>query len=158
MNHNHIDLNQLEALANGDGRPLNVSAGDWRALIIVAYFTGLRGCDLQRLWSAHIDFAAGTLSMVLLKTGKPVCLPLHPIAAMHLPQLRSVNGITFSFVTKARGIITGLRRLAYESIESVAPETAPALLGHGGADVNFERLRAAVAAMPFPLAWKGGVE
>lgn len=47
-----------------------------RAMILMAYDAGLRGCDILNLRLNDIDWKNSTLSITQKKTGKPVVLPL----------------------------------------------------------------------------------
>ena len=47
-----------------------------RAMILMAYDAGLRGCDILNLKLKDIDWKNSTLSIIQKKTGKPVILPL----------------------------------------------------------------------------------
>lgn len=59
----------------------------WKALIVTAYFTGLRRGDLFRLRHEQIDLERGELRFVASKTGKPDAFPLHPIACEHIGRI-----------------------------------------------------------------------
>lgn len=47
-----------------------------RAIILLAYDSGLRWCDIRDLKLEDIDWNEGTVSVIQKKTGKPVFLPL----------------------------------------------------------------------------------
>lgn len=47
-----------------------------RAIILLSYDTGLRGCDTRNLKLEDIDWKESTVSIIQKKTGKPVILPL----------------------------------------------------------------------------------
>ena len=52
--------------------------GDWRAAILLGYYTGARLSDVSNMrWSA-IDWSNKIIRFTASKTGKPVTLPLHP--------------------------------------------------------------------------------
>jgi integrase len=59
---------------------------EWRALILLGYFTGGRLIDLARLTWAAWDREANTLGFKQ-KTGGLVVLPVHPELAQHLQRL-----------------------------------------------------------------------
>jgi integrase len=66
---------------------VDAASGEWKTLILLAYFTGQRLGDCCALeWSA-VDFAAGTVSFVQKKTGEHVVVPLHPEIQRHLEAL-----------------------------------------------------------------------
>lgn len=50
-----------------------------RAIILLAMFTGLRGCDIIGLKFSDIDWNKAIIRICQKKTGKEVCLPLRPI-------------------------------------------------------------------------------
>lgn len=50
-----------------------------RAIMIVAMFTGLRGCDIAKLKFSNIDWEHETICVCQKKTGREVSLPLRPI-------------------------------------------------------------------------------
>lgn len=50
-----------------------------RAIMILAMFTGLRGCDIAQLKFSDIDWKHGTICICQKKTGREVSLPLRPI-------------------------------------------------------------------------------
>jgi integrase len=66
--------------------------GDWKGVIMCAYFTGLRLKDVTELrWSA-IDWSAQTIAVETRKTRKDVTLPLHQqFAAWLKKQTRGIG-------------------------------------------------------------------
>lgn len=49
-----------------------------RAIGILLYFTGLRGCDIAKLQFEDIDWEKDEIHLVQSKTGNPISLPLTP--------------------------------------------------------------------------------
>ena len=70
---------------------VDAGEGEWPTLILLAYYTGARLSDCCRLQWEAVDLAAGTLTYVQSKTGKPVTVPLHPDLSAHLNKLASVD-------------------------------------------------------------------
>lgn len=50
-----------------------------KAILILAMYTGLRGCDIRGLDLDNIDWTKNLIHIVQSKTGNPVTLPLRPI-------------------------------------------------------------------------------
>ena len=72
-------------------RLIDNAEGDWRGLILCAYYTGLRLRDCSELrWNA-IDWQAETITVTTRKTRKTVVVPIHPQFAAWLK--RQTRGI-----------------------------------------------------------------
>ena len=56
---------------------VDTAEGEWKTLILLAYFTGARLCDCCRMAWADVDLGAGTLTYTQAKTGEKVTVPLH---------------------------------------------------------------------------------
>ena len=56
-----------------------VAEGDWKGLILSAYFTAGRLLDLVKLTWSDIDLSRKTITFVQRKTGSSVQIPLHPL-------------------------------------------------------------------------------
>jgi len=56
---------------------VDAAAGEWKFLIMLAYFTGARLGDCCRMQWEGVDMAAETLTYVQSKTGAKVTTPLH---------------------------------------------------------------------------------
>jgi integrase len=66
------------------GQLIAAADGDWKGLILLAYYTGGRLRDLANLrWNA-IDLKRTIITFTPSKTGKPVAIPLHPDLERHL--------------------------------------------------------------------------
>jgi integrase len=57
---------------------LDVAQGDWRGLILAAYFTGARQGDLARLTWDAINFEERSITFAQTKTGAKIKIPIHP--------------------------------------------------------------------------------
>ena len=67
---------------------LSIAEGDWRAAILMGYYTGLRLGDVQDLVWTQLDLKAEQLSIKTRKTKRMVIIPL---AATLTTFLRSIN-------------------------------------------------------------------
>jgi integrase len=65
---------------------------DWRGMILLAYFTGLRLRDCSELRWSSVDLDNLTLTVKTRKTGKTVTVPIHPnFAAWLKKQTRGIG-------------------------------------------------------------------
>jgi integrase len=65
---------------------------DWRGMIMLGYFTGLRLRDCSELRWSNVDLPELTITVTTQKTGKDVTVPLHPqFAAWLLKQTRGIG-------------------------------------------------------------------
>jgi integrase/recombinase XerC len=65
--------------------------GDWRTLILVGNFTGLRLGDCAKLEWRGVDLTAGSITTTMQKTGKPITIPMHPALLEHFGKLASTD-------------------------------------------------------------------
>jgi integrase len=65
----------------------DAAEGEWRTLILVAYFTGQRLSDCTRMAWADLDLAGGIWTLKQGKTGAALAVPLHPELLTHLESL-----------------------------------------------------------------------
>lgn len=155
----------------------------WRALLVTAYTTGLRRCDLFALTWDQLDLQAATMDFTSRKTGKADLWPLHPSAVAHLARIRRLddgrvfrgmyNGGTGGLYKPLRRILEiadvepfglhDLRRTGASLIEQVAPGLGPEFLQHaprGVSDVSYlnryDSLRAALEKLPLPDGFRAG--
>ena len=52
--------------------------GDWKAVILLGYYTGARLRDVANMRWQSVDWARRVIAFTPSKTGKPVTVPLHP--------------------------------------------------------------------------------
>ena len=57
---------------------VDTAEGEWKLLIMLAYFTGARLSDCARMQWDGVDLGEGTLTYTQAKTGAKVFTPLHP--------------------------------------------------------------------------------
>ncbi len=65
--------------------------GEWKTLILLAYFTGARLSDCCRMEWGSVDLTQGTLRYRQSKTRKPVLVPIHGDLQKHLEELASTD-------------------------------------------------------------------
>src|ERR1017187_5367443 len=70
---------------------VDAAAGEWKTLILLAYYTGARLGDCCRATWADVDLGAGTLTYTQAKTGAKVTVPLHPDLLAHLNTLAGTD-------------------------------------------------------------------
>ena len=92
-----VDLPARDSVERGTFTPEEVkllvdeAAGEWKTLILMAYYTGARLSDCCHMEWNGVDLAAGTLIYVQRKTGKEVTVPLHAELQTHLEKLASAD-------------------------------------------------------------------
>ena len=65
--------------------------GEWKTLILLAYYTGARLGDCCSLEWSSVDLTAGTLTYTDAKTHKKIVLPLHPDLHTHLESIATAD-------------------------------------------------------------------
>ena len=65
--------------------------GEWKLLIMLAYFTGARLSDCARMQWDGVDLGEGTLTYTQAKTGAKVTTPLHPDLLARLNKLAGTD-------------------------------------------------------------------
>jgi len=66
---------------------LAVASGDWKGLVMAAYFTGGRLQDLANLQWRNVDLTRRMISFHQRKTGQQISIPLHPSLEQHFLKL-----------------------------------------------------------------------
>lgn len=70
---------------------VDAAEGDWKTLILLAYFTGARLGDCCRMQWADLDLGEGTITYTQAKTGAKVTVPLHGDLLAHLNRLAGTD-------------------------------------------------------------------
>jgi len=70
---------------------VNAAKGEWKTLILLAYFTGARLSDCCTMAWADVDLGAATLTYTQGKTDEKVTMPLHPDLLAHLNKLAGTD-------------------------------------------------------------------
>ena len=79
-----VELPEADAVERGTFNPAEIkmlvdaAQGEWKLLIMVAYFTGARLSDCCRMQWDGVDLTGETLTFTQAKTGAKVTAPLHP--------------------------------------------------------------------------------
>jgi integrase len=79
-----VELPEAVGMERGTFTPAEVKMlvdtadGEWKLLIMFAYFTGARLSDCARMQWEGVDLGEGTLTYTQAKTGAKVSTPLHP--------------------------------------------------------------------------------
>ncbi len=78
----------LKAVDSEDIRKqLNAEAPEWRTMILIGFYTGLRLGDCANLTWANVDLLSSTLTIKTQKTGRNQILPIAEPLARHLNKL-----------------------------------------------------------------------
>lgn len=65
---------------------------EWKTVILLGFYAGLRLGDAVRLDWRSVDFEKGMLTFKAQKTGRQESLPIHPILAAHLGKIAGDKG------------------------------------------------------------------
>lgn len=86
---------------------LRVADGEWRGLILLGLYTGLRLGDVARLQWKDVDLASGFISVVTLKTEQQVRVAMPTALAEYLGGLSHREGYlhpeSYGFVKRSKG-------------------------------------------------------
>ena len=88
-----VELPDVVGVERGTFNPVEIgllmsaAEGEWKTLILFAYYTGARLSDCCRAEWAGIDLVQGTFTHTQGKTGQKVTVPLHPDLLTHLEAL-----------------------------------------------------------------------
>jgi len=92
-----VELPEADSMERGTFTPeevkmlVDTAEGQWKLLILFAYFTGARLCDCCRMQWDGVDLARETLTYQQAKTGAKVTLPLHPDLLAQLNKLAGTD-------------------------------------------------------------------
>jgi integrase len=92
-----VELPEAIGMERGTFTPAEVKMlvdtadGEWKLLIMLAYFTGARLSDCARMQWDGVDLTEGTLTYTQAKTGAKVTAPLHPDLLAHLNKLAGTD-------------------------------------------------------------------
>ncbi len=70
---------------------VNAGAGEWKTLILLAYYTGARLSDCCRMAWEGVNLTGGSLAYTQKKTGHKLTVPLHPDLLAHLSDLAGTD-------------------------------------------------------------------
>lgn len=92
-----VELPKITGIERGTFTPaevkllVNTAEGEWKTLILLAYYTGARLSDCARMPWAGVDLGAGSLTYTQAKTGSKVTVPLHPDLLAHFNTLAGTD-------------------------------------------------------------------
>jgi integrase len=102
-----VELPEMNSVERGTFSPAEVglligaAEGEWKTLILLAYYTGARLGDCVRMvWTGDrfkdklregVDLSGGSITYHAQKTGKLIQAPLHPDLQTHLEKLASTD-------------------------------------------------------------------
>ena len=92
-----VELPEAKSMERGTFTPAEVKMlvdtadGEWKLLILFAYFTGARLSDCCRMQWEDVDLAGETLTYTQAKPGAKVTTPLHPDLLVRLNKLASTD-------------------------------------------------------------------
>jgi len=78
-----VDLPSKDSIERGTFGPeevkmlVDTAEGEWKTMILLAYFTGARLSDCCRMEWEGVDLSAGTLTFIQVKTLARITVPLH---------------------------------------------------------------------------------
>jgi integrase len=86
------DIVQRAAFSPAEVKMLvDAADGEWKTLILLAYYTGARLSDCCRMEWEAVDLANGVLTYTQGKTGKEVAVPIHPDLRTRLEGLAGLD-------------------------------------------------------------------
>lgn len=92
-----VELPDVVGVERGTFTPAEVkmlvdtATGEWKTLILLAYYTGARLSDCCHMAWDGIDLAGGSLAYTQGKTGHKLTVPLHPHLLAHLEALAGTD-------------------------------------------------------------------
>jgi integrase len=155
----HIAAAYQAADLMGQPNVAGIPPGDWwRAWLVVAFNTGLRVGSLVNLEWAHVRCQEGLIVMPpeCFKTGRGLTLPLLPIVAEHLEQIRGERRLVFAWTQskeQLRNLLHELqdkagipraehfgmhrvRKTTATKLYAINPKAAQLVLGHTTMDMT----------------------
>ena len=95
------------------GLLLTTAEGEWKTLLLVGIYTGLRLGDCAGLKWSNVDLV-GTITLTMQKTGKEITIPMHPDLLAHFEKLAGTDSpeqfVMPTLATKRHGGRHGLSR------------------------------------------------
>ncbi len=95
-----VELPDVEGVERGTFSPTEVkmavdaATGEWKTLILLAYFTGARLSDCCRAEWEGVDLANASFTYTQGKTGRKLTVPLHPDLLAHLEGIANADKAT----------------------------------------------------------------
>jgi len=97
---------------------VNEAPDEWKTVILLGFYAGLRLGDAVRLDWRSVDFEKGMLTFKAQKTGRQETIPIHPMLAAHLGRIAGDTGGKIS-PSLARLCIAGRSGLSRQFLDIV---------------------------------------
>ena len=110
-----LELPQSKGVERGTFTPeevkilMDTADGEWKTLVLLAYYTGARLSDCCRMAWADTSLSVGTLTYTQAKTGEKVTLPIHSELLTHLEALVGTGKPEVFIMPKMAGLKPGGR-------------------------------------------------
>lgn len=120
-----VELPEMTGTERGTFTPAEVKMlvdtahGEWKTLILLAYYTGARLSDCCRVAWEDVDLAGGSLSYTQSKTGKKVIVPLHPDLLAQLEALAGTDKAATFIMPGMANLRTGGRHGLSEGFKRI---------------------------------------
>ena len=120
-NYNNLRESEVEAIKNCLSNPLdNRMTLREKAIVALALYTGIRGCDIANIKSGDIDWENEEIRLIQVKTGQPLVLPLsanvgNALLAYILHERNADDRSEYVFPNK----VQPGKRLSYKSIGTI---------------------------------------
>ena len=124
-----VELPEAKGVERGTFTPAEVKMmvdtadGEWKLLILFAYFTGARLGDCCRMQWEGVDLGEGTLTYTQTKTGAKVTIPLHPDLLARLNKLAGTDKPEIFILPHMANLRPGGRHGLSESFKRIARKT-----------------------------------
>jgi integrase len=120
-----VELPKGKSMERGTFNPVEVkllvdaAKGEWKTLILLAYFTGARMGDCCRMAWSDVDLMAATLTYTQSKTGEKVTMPIHKDLLAHLNQLAATDQPDVFLMPHTSALKSGGRKGLSESFKRI---------------------------------------
>jgi integrase len=98
---------------------VDTADGEWKTLVLLAYYTGARLSDCCRMTWADADMSAETLTYTQAKTGDKVTVPLHSELLAHLNTLAGTDKPLVFIMPHMAGLKPGGRHGLSETFKRI---------------------------------------
>jgi integrase len=88
---------------------VDAAKGDWKTLILLAYYTGARLGDCCRMTWAGVNLGDGVITYTQTKTGQQTTVPVHPELLAHLNTLAGTDRPEVFIMPEMANVRTGGR-------------------------------------------------
>jgi integrase len=120
-----VELPEGKSMERGTFTPAEVkllvdtAKGEWKTLILLAYFTGARLSDCCRMAWADVDLGAATLTYTQGKTGEKVTMPIHADLLARLNELAGTDKAEEFLMPHMANLKSGGRKGLSESFKLI---------------------------------------